>query len=160
MPVSGNLPRADTGRRATTFQVPLCQDCRSRASRLSADQRNARVMAVLIGALVGLIAVVAVLALSIIPFAANPFVGLLILGGIWFITFSLLGGFMLARVGRLPPAPDAAFVRTTLRVAADPAGPLTAFEWRNRQTAVSFHEANAAAASAAPSVVDETASAS
>jgi hypothetical protein len=159
LPIAGSLPQAGSkaGRRKTYFQVPLCVECSLRAGKMSPEQRNARVMAVLVGALVGLVGVVAVLALGIIPFAESPLVGLLILGGIWFAAFVVTGGFMLARASRAPRSPDAMFVRTTLRVVPDPAEPQTRFEWRNRRTAQAFYEANAGAAVAPPTPVSETA---
>jgi hypothetical protein len=135
----------------------LCIDCSRRASSPSLEQRNARVMAVLVGALVGLVGVVAVLAFGIIPFAQNPVVGLLLLGAIWFAAFVLAGGVMLARASRAPRPPDAEYVRSTLRVVPDTAAPQTAFEWRNRHTAQAFYEANGAVAVAAPAQVTETA---
>jgi hypothetical protein len=161
LPVPGSLPKPGGGasRRNTTFQVPLCVDCSRRAASPSPEQRNARVMAVLVGALVGLIGVVAVLALGIIPFAQNPLVGLLLLGAIWFGAFVVAGGFMLARASRTPRPPDAEYVRTTLRVVPDPGAPQTGFEWRNRHTALTFYQANATTAVAEPSVVHEPTSA-
>jgi hypothetical protein len=157
--VAGSLPQSggEAGRRKTNFQVPLCVECSLRAGKPSPEQRNARVMAVLVGALVGLIGVVAVLALGIIPFAESPIVGLLLLGGIWFAAFVVAGGFMLARASRAPRSPDAMFVRTTLRVVSDTAGPQTRFDWRNRHTAQAFYEANVSAAVSPPAPVSETA---
>jgi hypothetical protein len=114
-------------------------------------------MAVLVGALVGLVGVVAVLALGIIPFADAPLVGLLILGAIWFASFVVTGGFMLGRASRAPRSPDAMFVRTTLHVVADPSTPQTGFDWRNRNTALSFYQANGPAAVSEPSLVEEPA---
>lgn len=112
-------------------------------------------MALLTGALVGLVLVVAVLATGIVPFASSLALGLLILGFIWFIGFGLTAGILLARASRLPPSADAIYVRTTLRVVGDPAAPQTSFEWRNRGTALSFYQANGTAAAAKPSVVNE-----
>jgi hypothetical protein len=157
LPVPGSLPRpgGEAARRNTNFQVPLCRDCSRRVGSLSSEQRNARVMAVLVGALVGLVGVVAVLALGIIPFADSPLVGLLILGAIWFAAFVVTGGLMLGRASRAPRSPDADYVRTTLRVVADTSAPQTSFEWRNHHTALSFYQANGSSAVAEPSVVNE-----
>ncbi len=157
LPVAGSLPRPGdaASRRSTTFQVPLCPDCSRRASTRTAEQRGSRLMALLTGALVGLVLVVAILATGIVPFASSLALGLLILGVIWFIGFGLTAGILLARARRLPPSADAIYVRTTLRVVGDPAAPQTSFEWRNRATALSFYQANGTAAAAEPSVVNE-----
>jgi hypothetical protein len=158
LPVPGSLPRAGSAnRRNTTFQVPLCSDCSRRAKSRSTEQTGSRVMALLTGALVGLVLVVIVLATGLVPFAASLGLGLLMLGVIWFIGFGLTAGILLGRTGRMPSTPDAAFVRSTLKVVPDASGPQTGFEWRNPQTAVAFFEANAPAAVAAPSAVDEPA---
>jgi hypothetical protein len=116
---------------------------------------NARIMAVLVGALAGLVLVVFALATGIIPFASNLVLGLAILGGIWFAGFVIAGGFMLRRAGRQPRSPDAEYVRTTLRVVPDAEAPQTGFEWRNRETAKAFFEANGPAAVGGPLAVDE-----
>jgi hypothetical protein len=158
LPVPGNLPRpGSTDRRNTTFQVPLCRACSRRASSRTSEQRGSRVMALLTGALVGLVLVVVVLATGVVPFATSLALGLVMLGAIWFIGFGLTAGILLGRTGRMPPSADAGFVRTTLRVVADAASPQTGFEWRNRETAVSFYEANRPAALAEPSTVEEPA---
>lgn len=151
LPIPGNLPRAgSTGRRQTTFQVPLCRECSNRSRVRSPEQRSARLMAHLIGALVGLVLVVLVLAVNVIPFSQGLPLGLAILGAVGLAGYGLTAGILLGRAGRVPPPPDAAFVRTTLRVSAEPGTPTTAFEWRNAQFAASFHHANRAAASGEP----------
>jgi hypothetical protein len=157
--VAGSLPRPGgaANRRNTTFQVPLCPECSQRASSRTSEQRGSRLMALLTGALVGLVLLVVVLATGIVPFATSPLTGFLMLGTVWFIGFGLTAGILLSRASRRSPSPDADYVRTTLRVVADPAAPQTSFEWRNRHTAISFFKANGGAAVAEPSVVNEPA---
>src|SRR3990170_954557 len=159
LPVDGTLPRpgGEANRRNTTFQVPLCRDCSRRAKSRTTEQSGSRLMALLTGALVGLVLVVVVLATGIVPFAASLALGLLMLGIIWFIGFGLTAGILLSRAGRQAPSLDANYVRTTLRVGADPSAPQTSFEWRNRHTALNFYRANGPAAVAEPSVVHEPA---
>ena len=161
LPVPGHLPRAggQAARRSTTFQVPLCRDCSRRAKGRTAGQSGSRLMALLTGALIGLVLVVVVLATGIVPFAASLALGLLMLGIIWFIGFGLTAGILLSRAGRQAPSPDASYVRTTLRVVADLSNPQTSFEWRNGDTALSFYQANGPAAVAEPSVLNEPATA-
>ena len=112
-------------------------------------------MAILTGALVGLVLVVVVLATGVIPFASSLALGFLILAVIWFIGFGLTAGILLARGGRQAPTPDAEYVRTTLRVVGDPSVPQTGFEWRNRTTAVGFRQANSSSAVGEPIVLNE-----
>jgi hypothetical protein len=156
LPVAGSLPRSGGGRRSTTFQVPLCRECGTRTKARSSEERGARLMAHLTGALVGLILVVVVLAANVIPFATNLALGLAVLVAIGLAGYGLTAAFMLGRAGRMPRPPDAAFVRSTLRVVADPAAPLTAFEWRNADFAASFHKANSATAVAPPASVADS----
>lgn len=160
LPVPGSLPRSGpTGRRQTTFKVPLCRECSNRSRVRSPEQRSARLMAHLIGALVGLVLIVAVLALNVIRFSSGLALGLVLLGAIGLVGYGFTAGILVGRAGRIPPPPDAAFVRTTLRVAAEPGAPVTAFEWRSPQFAASFHQANRAVASGEPvSVADEATS--
>jgi hypothetical protein len=159
LPVDGTLPRpgGEAKRRNTIFQVPLCRDCSRRAKSRTTRQSGSRLMALLTGALVGLVLVVVVLATGIVPFATSLALGLVMLGAIWFIGFGLTAGILLSRAGRQAASPDANYVRTTLRVGADPSAPQTSFEWRNRNTALSFYKANGPAAVAEPSLVEEPA---
>src|SRR3989304_80878 len=116
LPVDGTLPRpgGEANRRNTTFQVPLCRDCSRRAKSRTTQQSGSRLMALLTGALVGLVLVVVVLAPGIVPFATSLALGLVMLGAIWFIGFGLTAGILLSRAGRPAPSPDAQYVRTTL----------------------------------------------
>jgi len=117
-------------------------------------------MAHLTGALVGLVLVVAILAANVIPFASSLPLGLVVLGGTWFLGYGITATLLLGRARRAPSSSDAAYVRTTLRVVADPAAPQTAFEWRNRETAVSFSQANGPASLGEPAAIPEAPSAS
>lgn len=158
--VDGSLPRHGdpTGRRPATFQVPLCRDCSRRAHTPSSEQRSARLMAHLTGALVGLVVIVAILAANVIPFEASLPLGLVVLVTTWLVGYGITAALLLGRARRAPPAPDASYVRTTLRVVADPAAPQTAFEWRNREMAVSFSQANGPASIGEPAAIPEASS--
>jgi len=155
--VVGSLPRQGdpAGRRPATFQVPLCRDCSRRAHTLSSEQRGASLMAHLTGALVGLVVIVAILAANVIPFEASLPLGLGVLATTWLVGYGITAALLLGRARRAPPPADAVYVRTTLQVVADPAAPQTAFEWRNRETAVSFFQANGAASIGEPAAIPE-----
>jgi hypothetical protein len=157
--VDGSLPRpGDPGRRrATTFLVPLCRDCNQRAHLQTSEQRSARLMAHLIGALVGLVLVVGVLAAGVIRFESTQEleVSLVMLGVAWFLGYGIAAAMMLRRARRVPPSADASYIRTTLRVVPDTAAAQTAFEWRNRETAVSFSQANGTASAGEPVAIPE-----
>jgi len=158
LPVPGSLPRAgDPARRRTTmFQVPLCRECSQRATARSAEARSGALMAHLTGALVGLVLVVGLLAFGVISFAGGIGIGLLTLGVAWFIGYGLTAAVLLRRAAGAASTPDAAFVRSTLRVVPDASPGQTAFEWRNRLTAANFHQANGMAAVGSPAVIPES----
>ncbi len=159
LPVDGSLPRqGDPGRRrSTTFLVPLCRDCSRRANLKTSEQRNATLMAHLIGALVGLVLVVVVLAAGVIRFESSEelVASLVMLGVAWFLGYGITAALMLRRARRIPPSADASYVRTTLRVVPDEAAAQTAFEWRNRETAVSFSRSNGTASLGEPAAISE-----
>ena len=112
-------------------------------------------MAHLTGALVGLVLIVAVLAVNVIPIASSLPVGLAVLGAAWLLGYGVTAALLLERARRLPPPADATYVRTTLLVVPDPAAPQTAFEFRNRETAVTFSQANGTASLGEPVAIPE-----
>lgn len=154
LPIAGTLPQIGGGRRRTAFMVPLCRECSQRSRASSPEQRSARLMAHLTGALIGLVLVVILLALNVLSFGTLGFV---LLGAAGLVGYGLTAAVMLGRAGRIPPTADAAYVRTTLRVLGDPDAPLTAFEWRNPGFAKRFYQANSTTASGEPTrIADAT----
>ncbi len=158
LPIPGSLPRVanPTQRRSTTFQVPLCRECTIRARQRSGEQRSAALMGHLTGALVGLVLVVAGLATNLLPVAGGLPPMLASLGGAWFAGYAVTALLLVGRSRRAPAPEDAAFVLTTLRVGSDPAVGHTAFEFRQRETAIGFLQANGNAATTGPTPVPDT----
>lgn len=158
LPVPGSLPRADnpSQRRSTTFQVPLCHECSQRARQRSAEQRGAALMGHLTGALVGLVLVVGALAANLLPFASGLPIGLAALAGVWFAGYLVTAMMLVPRARRAPPPEDAAFVQTTLWVNSDAPLGHTAFDFRQRDTALGFVQANGNAVSDGPTPIPDT----
>ena len=75
----------------------------------------------------------------------QPQIGILILGILAILGFSIPAYVLLGRIRPYPPPPDAAYVRSTLLVPEDIQGLETAFEFRNQSYAELFHAANEAA---------------
>ncbi len=67
-------------------------------------------------------------------------VGLIVMAGLGYVVPAVP---LLLRASRLPKPPDSDYVRSTLRVPGDTEGTETAFEWRNRDYARRFLQANA-----------------
>jgi hypothetical protein len=144
--VAGTLPRGQAvgQRRPTRFEVPLCASCRARAAAKSEEAKAAQLQAHLISAIIGMVLVVGALALNLI----NPrdlgiidlFLGLILL----IVGYGGPAYFLLNRVGNFLPPFDARYVRTTLLVPRETQGLETAFEWRNKEFAQRFLEANQA----------------
>jgi hypothetical protein len=159
LPIPGSLPRPGSPgqRRPTTFQVPLCRDCSLRSRQRSAEQRGAALMGHLTGALVGLVLVVAALAANLLPFGSGLLVGLAATGGAWLAGYLVTAALLVPRARRAPPPEDAAYVLTTLRVSPESPIGQTAFEFRQRETALGFQQANGNAVTAGPTAVPEAA---
>lgn len=157
LPIPGSLPRAadPTQRRSTTFQVPLCRDCTIRARQKSGEQRSAALMGHLTGALMGLVLVVAGLATNLLPVGGGLPLLLGSLGGVWFAGYLVTALVLVGRSRRAPAPEDAVFVQTTLRVAPDRALGHTAFEFRQRETAIGFLQANGNAATSGPTPIPD-----
>jgi hypothetical protein len=144
--VAGTLPEGQGmgQRKVTRFEVPLCGNCRKRATAKSEDASAAQVQAHLISAIVGMVLVVGALALDIIDprnlGVVDLFLGLILL----IVGYGGPAYFLLNRVGNYLPPADARYVRTTLLVPSETQGLETAFEWRNQEYARRFHDANQA----------------
>jgi hypothetical protein len=144
--VAGTLPRGQAvgQRRPTRFEIPLCASCHTRAAAKSEDAKAAQLQAHLISAIAGMILVVGALALNLI----NPrdlgivdlFLGLILL----IVGYGGPAFFLLNRVGNFLPPVDARYVRRTLLIPSETQGLETAFEWRNKEYAQRFLEANQA----------------
>lgn len=141
--VVSTLPQGrEVGQRVTTtFNLPLCADCHKRAAERSEAERNARLQAHLVSALIALISVVAALALGLKPLDEGP-AGILILIMLAVLGYALPAIVLLNRIGPFPVSVDAAYVRSTLLVPSEVQGLETAFEWRNKTYAERFHQAN------------------
>ena len=141
--VVSTLPQGrEVGQRiTTTFNLPLCADCHKRAAERSEAERNARLQAHLVSALIALISVVAALALGLKPLDEGP-AGILILIMLAVLGYALPAIVLLNRIGPFPVSVDAAYVRSTLLVPSEVQGLETAFEWRNKTYAERFHQAN------------------
>jgi hypothetical protein len=128
-------------RKATTFNLPLCADCHKRAAERSEAEKNARLQAHLISALIAMISMVAALALGLKPLEEGP-LGILILVILAVLGYTLPVIVLLNRIGPFPVSGDAAYVRSTLLIPSEVQGLETAFEWRNETYAERFHQAN------------------
>ncbi|MCJ7511871.1 MAG: hypothetical protein MUO23_02740 [Anaerolineales bacterium] len=142
--VRGSLPAGQVlgQRRATRFSIPLCSRCHRRASSRTPEERSARLQAHLISALVALFVLVVTLMLDVVNLQGGGEVS-----GVLLLIILVLGyaipAFMLSnRANRFLPPADALFVQTTLLVPEETQGLETAFEWRNREYAERFLEAN------------------
>lgn len=144
--VVGSLPDGQniTHRKTTNFKIPLCAECRKRASQLSDEAKEARLQAHLLSAIGGMLLVVGALALGIIKPAELQFFDILILAILFIVGYTLPALFLLGRVGKHPPPASASYVRSTLLVPKETQGLETAFEWRNPEYAERFFEANEA----------------
>jgi hypothetical protein len=144
--VYGTLPNGQKvgQRKVTSFNVPLCSECRSRAALLTEDASNARLQAHLISAIIGMVLVVLSLVVGIVNPRALALPDLMILAILLIVGYAGPVTFLLNRVGNYPPPPDAVYVRTTLIVPSETQGLETAFEWRNGEYAQRFFEANQA----------------
>ncbi len=142
--VHGTLPRSQGmgDRKPTTFQVPLCGDCRRRAAQLSSDAKAARLQGHLISAIVGMVLVVGALAIDLIDPRTLDLADAAIMAILLIVGYTGTALVLLNRVGSYPPPPDAAYVQSTLLVPRETQGLETAFEWRNEGYATRFYEAN------------------
>jgi hypothetical protein len=139
----GTLPAGQAiGQRQTiTFTIPLCAQCRKRASRRSEEEKNVRLQAHLISALGAMVLVVVALA-WVVDIRAQPLVSSLILVIMAALGYSIPAMAQLNRLQPMPPPPDAMYVQSTLLIPKDVQGLETAFEWRNQEYAGLFHELN------------------
>jgi hypothetical protein len=144
--VVGSLPDGQniTQRKTTSFKIPLCAACRKRAGQLSGEAKEARLQAHLLSAIGAMLLVVAALALDLVDPRNLQLTDIFILAILFIVGYTAPALFLLGRVGKYPPPASAMYVRSTLLVPQETQGLETAFEWRNREYAERFFEANVA----------------
>jgi len=144
--VLGSLPNGQniTQRKPATFKIPLCVECRKRASQLSREAKETRLQAHLLSAISAMLLVVGALALDIIDPRDFQLADIIILAILFIVGYTAPALFLLGRVGKHLPPESASYVRSTLLVPRETQGLETAFEWRNAEYAERFFEANEA----------------
>jgi hypothetical protein len=142
--ILGTAPQGQAvGQRKTSrYTLPLCQSCYRRATARSPEEKNARLNAHLISALVALALLVAALALGWIDPGKNLPMAVVLMLVLLAVGYALPAAILLGRAGRFPPPPDARYVRSTLLIPESSQGLETAFEWRNQRYAEEFYQAN------------------
>lgn len=126
----------------TTLRVPVCTECKQRASARSEEQHTAQLQAHLIGVLTGLFLVVCGLAFGLLDLKNSlgaALVGLVVLAALGYVGPAVP---LLLRASRMPRPADAEFVASTLRIPGDTESTETAFEWRNERYAHAFLKTN------------------
>jgi hypothetical protein len=144
--IAGSLPAGQGmgDRKPARFQVPLCGECRDRATSLSEDAKSARLQSLLFALIIGMAFVVGSLAFGLVKPGDMQLTDWFILLILFIIGFAGSAILLLSRISNYPPPLDAAYVRTTLLIPSENQGLETAFEWRNEEYAQRFYEANEA----------------
>jgi hypothetical protein len=142
--IAGTLPAGQGmgDRKPTRFQVPLCGECRDRATSLSEDAKSARLQSLLFALIIGMAFVVGSLAFGLVTPGDMQLIDWFILLILFIVGFAGSAILLLSRLSNYPPPLDAAYVRTTLLIPSETQGLETAFEWRNQDYAQRFYEAN------------------
>lgn len=142
--IAGTLPAGQgmADRKPTRFEVPLCGECRDRATSLSEDAKSARTQSILFSLIIGLALVVGALAFGLVDPGEMQLADFFLLGILFTIGFAGSTILLLNRINNYPPPLDAAYVRTTLLIPSETQGLETAFEWRNAEYAERFYEVN------------------
>jgi hypothetical protein len=142
--ILGTTPQGQAvGQRKTSrYTLPLCRLCYRRATARSPEEKNARLNAHLISALVALAVLVATLALGWVDPGNNLPMAVVLMLILLVVGYALPAAILLGRAGRFPPPPDARYVRSTLLIPESSQGLETAFEWRNQRYAEEFYQAN------------------
>lgn len=129
-------------RKISRHIVPLCRSCYRRATSRTPEEKNARLNAHLVSALVALGLLVAALAVGLIDPAGDLGAAAVMLLILLVIGYAVPAVILLSRSGRFLPTDDARYVRTTLLIPDASQGLETAFEWRNQRYAEQFYQAN------------------
>jgi ribosomal protein S27E len=133
--IIGDLPQGQKigQRKKSSFNLPLCAECHDRAQSVTPEEKAERLQANLIAMLVMMVLLVAALAWGL-DLQEDPISGVIIIG-----ILALVGYFV---PSYFPPSPNAAYIRSTLLIPDDAQGLETAFEFRNKDYAQQFFEAN------------------
>ena len=125
-----------------SFEVPLCEVCHQRTTERSAEQKSARIIAHLSSVLIAAALVVAALGVGLVSIEDIGLADFLLLGTLAIVGYALPAVLLLGRSSRLPPSPDAQFVRTTMRFGKPEDGRGIMFGFRNRGYAERFSGTN------------------
>jgi len=141
--IIGDLPQGQKigQRKKATFNLPLCAECHDRAQNVTAEEKAERLQANLLAMLVAMVLLVAALAWGV-DLQENPLPGVIILTILAIIGYSVPAFILLGRIRPSPPTPNAAYIRSTLLIPDDAQGLESAFEFRNKDYAQQFFEAN------------------
>jgi hypothetical protein len=157
-PTSGRMAvvsRAAAGRRAPTFNIPLCQSCLRRAAARPEGERSARLQAHLIAILFAMIVIVGSLAIGVVDLTEDLLFSAMFLGILAVLGYGIPALFLLSRAGRGPRPADAVFVRTTVQIPIEGTAMEVPFDWRNRRYAELFYNANREWATAGVTTIEE-----
>ena len=141
--IIGDLPQGQKigQRKKATFNLPLCAECHDRAQSVTPEEKAERLQANLISMLVMMVLLVAALAWGL-DLQEDPISGVIIIGILALVGYFVPSYFLLRRIKPSPPSPNAAYIRSTLLIPDDAQGLETAFEFRNKDYAQQFFEAN------------------
>jgi hypothetical protein len=142
--VRGSLPNPEHPgeRKVVDFRLPLCAACRKRAHAKSKRETNALLLAHGISLLTAILLVLVAILVPLVDLAHQPLIGMIILGLMAILGYSVPALILFSRANRIPPPRDAAFVLTTLRVEEGANDLETVFKWRNRGYAELFRQVN------------------
>ncbi|MBN1264061.1 MAG: hypothetical protein JXA25_01115 [Anaerolineales bacterium] len=138
------LPDAkDSSQRVPTpIRIPLCSQCRKRATAQSDAEKTQRSRGFLYSAGSSLLLILLLLISGIPAKIGNLFLGSFLIIITASIGFGIPLLILLERSNRFSPPADAFYVLSTLFLASSPPQDLTVFDWRNRGYAELFHLAN------------------
>jgi hypothetical protein len=141
--ILGDLPQGQKigQRKKSTFNLPLCAECHDRARNISPEEKAERLQAHLLAALTAMVLLVAALAWGL-DIQENPVSSVTIIFVLALIGYSLPAYILLGRIKPSPPSPNAGYIRSTLLIPEDAQGLETAFEFRNKEYADQFSQAN------------------
>jgi hypothetical protein len=155
----GSLPRrGKTGeRKSLDFRLPLCRDCRQRASARSDSEKTSRMFAWLISAISALILTGSALVFNLVDLSENLLVGIVALVILAVLSFSIPALILFSRANRNPQPKDAVYVLTTLAISESENPEETIFDWRNQGYSELFRQVNRNHASGPVELIDDIA---
>ncbi len=141
--IIGDLPQGQKigARKEAIFNLPLCAECHDRAQNITPEEKAERLQANLLAMLIMMVVLVAALAWGL-DLQENPISGIIIIVILGSIGYFVPSYFLLRRIKPSPPSPNAAYIRSTLLIPDDAQGLETAFEFRNKEYAEQFFDAN------------------